>query len=118
MFRGDVTPKDVRQHDMYLPWRGSHLVMSEVGSKTMLVHSATVFSSAAALVAPTSGAYAWSMKCTRGYGTRLVWNSLRSTLSAPSKRSDAVSDEVTCAMRRLRLAYDGESSSRVVLAMS
>merc|ERR1719230_438007 len=33
------------------------------------------------------------MKWMRGYGTRLVWNSVMSTLSAPSKRSDAVSDE-------------------------
>ena len=31
----------------------------------------------------------------RGYGTKLVWNSLRSTLSDPSKRNDAVMDETT-----------------------
>ena len=31
----------------------------------------------------------------RGYGTRLVWNSLRSTLREPSKRSEAVIDETT-----------------------
>ena len=30
--------------------------------------------------------------------TRLVWNSVTSTFSAPSKRSDAVSDEMTCAI--------------------
>ena len=29
------------------------------------------------------------------YGTRLVWNSLRSTLSEPSKRSEAVMEETT-----------------------
>jgi hypothetical protein len=39
----------------------------------------------------------------RGYGTRLVWNSVMSTLSAPSKRSEAVSEEMHCATRRLRL---------------
>merc|ERR1719181_948143 len=33
------------------------------------------------------------MKWMRGYGTRLVWNSVMSTLSAPSKRSDAVGEE-------------------------
>lgn len=31
----------------------------------------------------------------RGYGTRLVWNSARSTLSEPSNRRDAVMDETT-----------------------
>ena len=31
----------------------------------------------------------------RGYGTKLVWNSVRSTLSAPSKRSEAVIEETT-----------------------
>ena len=29
------------------------------------------------------------MKWIRGYGTRLVWNSVISTFKAPSKRSDA-----------------------------
>ena len=43
----------------------------------------------------------------RGYGTRLVWNSVMSTLRAPSKRSDAVSDEATWAKRRLRLGRSG-----------
>ena len=43
------------------------------------------------------------MKWMRGYGTRLVWNSVMSTLSASSKRATAVSDEMTCPTRRLRL---------------
>lgn len=34
--------------------------------------------------------------------TRLVWNSVKSTLRAPSKRSDAVMDDTTCARRRFR----------------
>lgn len=34
-------------------------------------------------------------KCILGYGTKLVWNSLRSTLIAPSNLSDAVMDETT-----------------------
>ena len=54
---GTTSPRYMRQTAMYLPWRGSHLVMSEVGSKTMLVHSATVFSSAAAFVAVAAHAY-------------------------------------------------------------
>jgi hypothetical protein len=33
----------------------------------------------------------------------LVWNSVTSTFSAPSKRSDAVSDEMTCAISLFRL---------------
>ena len=39
----------------------------------------------------------------RGYGTRFVWNSVMSTLRAPSKRSDAVRDEITCARREVKL---------------
>merc|ERR1719261_664208 len=64
------------------------------------------------------GAYDESMKWMRGYGVRLVWNSVTSTLRAPSKRSEAVSDEITCAMRRLRLVYVGRSMSRLRRQMS
>merc|ERR1711898_66165 len=92
---------------MYLPWRGSHLVIMPEGSKTELVISAEM-----------TGAYDVSMKWMRGYGTRLVWNSVMSTLSAPSKRSDAVSDETTCANRRLRFVYVGRSMSRLRRQMS
>ena len=35
-----------------------------------------------------------SMKWMRGYGTRLVWNSVMSTFRAPSKRMEAVRDNV------------------------
>ena len=48
----------------------------------------------------------------------MVWNSVTSTLSAPSKRSDAVSDEMICATRRLRLVYVGRSTSRLRRQMS
>merc|ERR1719236_81137 len=41
-----------------------------------------------------------------------------STLRAPSKRSDAVSDEMTWATRRLRLVYVGRSMSRLRRQMS
>ena len=52
------------------------------------------------------------MKWMRGYGTRLVWNSVISTFKAPSNRSDAVKLEMICAMRRFRLVYVGRSMSR------
>merc|ERR1719473_1958019 len=52
------------------------------------------------------------MKWIRGYGTRLVWNSVMSTFSAPSKRSDAVSDEMHCATRRFKFVYVGRSMSK------
>merc|ERR1719428_2797191 len=58
------------------------------------------------------------MKWMRGYGVRFVWNSVTSTFSAPSKRSEAVSDEITCAMRRFKLVYVGRSMSRLRRQMS
>ena len=36
------------------------------------------------------------MKWMRGYGTKFVWSSVTSTLRAPSKRRDAVKEEITC----------------------
>ena len=93
---------------MYLPWRGSHLAIMDAGSKAELVTSATESCSWYAFSAEMTGAYDESMKWMRGYGTRLVWNSVTSTLRAPSKRSEAVSDEMTCATRRLRFALDVE----------
>lgn len=48
----------------------------------------------------------------RGYGTRFVWNSFRSTLRAPSKRRDEVMDETTCAIKRLRCSKLGRGMSR------
>ena len=54
----------------------------------------------------------------RGNGTKLVWNSFKSTLSEPSKRRDAVIDETTCAMRRLRFVNDGELMFKRFLQMS
>ena len=90
------------QHAMYLPWRGSHFTMQHAGSNTELVISATLSCSWYAFSALITGAYDVSMKWMRGYGTRFVWNSVMSTLRAPSKRSDAVSDEIHCATKRFR----------------
>jgi hypothetical protein len=100
---GTTSPLYMRQHAIYFPWRGSHLAIMAAGSKHELVISATDSCSCYAFSAEITGAYELSMKWMRGYGTRLVWNSVMSTLSAPSKRSDAVSEEMTCASSLLRL---------------
>ena len=39
--------------------------------------------------------------------TTRTWNSVMSTLRAPSKRSDAVSDEITWAIKRFKFVYVG-----------
>jgi hypothetical protein len=64
--------------------------------------SATDICSWYAYSAAITGANEHSGNEMRGYGTRLVWNSVRSTFSWPSKRSEAVMDEMHCAMRRFR----------------
>ena len=110
---GTTSPRYMRQTAMYLPWRGSTLQSMDAGSKAELVISATESCSWYAFSAEMIGPKADTTQWMRGYGTRLVWNSVMSTLSAPSKRSDAVSDEHTCAMRRLRLVYVGRSMSRL-----
>lgn len=45
-----------------------------------------------------------------GYGTKLVWNSCRSTFIAPSNLNDAVIAETTCASRRFKFVKFGLSS--------
>lgn len=45
---------------------------------------------------------------TTTYGTKLVWNSLRSTLRDPSNRSEAVMEETTWAISRFKLVNEGE----------
>ena len=88
---------------MYLPWRGSHLTIMFAGSKSEFVISATESCSWYAFSAEMTGAYEQIGKWIRAYGTRFVWNSVKSTLSAPSKRRDAVRDETTWPMSLLRL---------------
>jgi hypothetical protein len=41
------------------------------------------------------------------HGTRLVWNSFKSTLREPSKRSEAVMDETTCAINLFKFVKLG-----------
>ena len=77
--------------------------LTEAGSKAELVSSATESCSWYAFSAEMTGAYEVMQKWMRGYGIKLVWNSVTSTFRAPSKRSEAVSDEMVCETRRLRL---------------
>merc|ERR1719171_2659825 len=81
---GTTSPRYMRQTAMYLPWRGSTLQSMDAGSKAELVISATESCSWYAFSAEMTGAKAATTKWMRGYGTRLVWNSVTSTLSAPS----------------------------------
>merc|ERR1719408_851389 len=58
------------------------------------------------------------MKWMRGNGTKFVWNSVMSTLRAPSKRREAVRDEITWPRRRFKFVYVGRSMSRLRRQMS
>mmetsp|Transcript_152351 Transcript_152351/g.369996 ORF Transcript_152351/g.369996 Transcript_152351/m.369996 type:complete len:204 (+) Transcript_152351:697-1308(+) len=110
---GTTSPRYIRQQAMYLPWRGSHLTIMFAGSNTPFVIDAMFKSSWYAFSAGITGAYEHSGKWMRGYGTRFVWNSVRSTFSWPSNRNEAVIEEMHCAMRRFRLVYVGRSMSRL-----
>ena len=52
------------------------------------------------------------------YGTRLVWNSFKSTFKEPSKRSEAVIDETTCAIKRFKFVKWGEEMPSLFLQIS
>ena len=49
------------------------------------------------------------------HGTKLVWNSFRSTFKEPSNRREAVIEETTCAIRRFRLTKLGCETPRFFL---
>ena len=49
------------------------------------------------------------MKCLFLNGTRLVWYSLMSMLKSLERRSEIVSEEITCAIMRFKLPYVGRS---------
>ena len=53
---GTTSPRYMRQQAMYLPWRGSHLVIMPAGSKTEFVISATESCSWYAFSAEMTGA--------------------------------------------------------------
>ncbi|KAF0755455.1 putative secreted protein [Aphis craccivora] len=115
---GTTSPRYSMQQAMYLPCRGSHLTIWLAGSKHAFVISATDSCSWYAFSADMTGAYVASGKWMRGYGTRFVWNSVRSTFSAPSNRSDAVMDDTICPISRFRFVYVGRSMSRFRRQMS
>jgi hypothetical protein len=52
------------------------------------------------------------------HGTRLVWNSLRSTFREPSNRRDAVIEDTTWAISLFKLGKLGETTPRFFLQMS
>lgn len=52
------------------------------------------------------------------YGTRLVWNSFKSTFRDPSKRKDAVIEETTCAISLFKLVNPGDEMPKFFLQMS
>eukprot|EP00961_Rhodomonas_salina_P067415 905370-Rhodomonas_salina.2 len=62
---GTTSPRYMRQHAMYLPWRGSHLVIIEAGSKVALVISATDSCSWYAFSAEMIGAYEGAVEAER-----------------------------------------------------
>merc|ERR1711977_487455 len=92
---GTTSPRYSRQHDMNLPLRGSHLTIWFCGSNAASVISCTLWRSRRAFSLETMGAKELSMKWIRGYGPRLVWNSLMSTFSCPENRIEAVIEEMT-----------------------
>jgi hypothetical protein len=77
---GTTSPRYIRTHAMYFPWRGSHLTIMVDGSNTALVISLTLNCSWYAFSAAMIGAYEQSGKLIRGYGTKLVWKAVMSTL--------------------------------------
>lgn len=70
------------------------------------------------LVGREKGANDATGKWIRGKGTRLVWNSFRSTFREPSKRRDAVMEETTWAIMRFRFVKLGCATLSLVLQMS
>lgn len=48
------------------------------------------------------GAYVTNGKCILGYGTKLVWNSVKSTFRAPSNRREAVIEDTIWPISRFR----------------
>merc|ERR1719203_1518607 len=100
---GTTSPRYIMQHAIYFPCLGSHFTIWFAGSNTEFVISATESCSWYAISAEMTGAKAHSGKWILGYGTKLVWNSVRSTFSAPSNRREAVTDEMHWANSRLRL---------------
>merc|ERR1712184_162627 len=90
---GTTSPRKRRHEARY--WesgpRGSHLIMKLDGSKAAAVICGGVCCSWPVLPLEMTGAYACIMKWRRGYGTRFVWNSLRSRLRLQMSYSASLS---------------------------
>lgn len=83
-FLGFTSPRYNIQHDMYFPCFGSHFTIWFCGSKTAFVISCVSSPEWWALFTDKIGAKLANGKWIRGYGTRLVWNSFKSTFSSPT----------------------------------
>merc|ERR1712087_601641 len=59
---GVTSPRYITQQDIYFPCRGSHLVIIDSGSNSVLVISWTDIFSCSTFDAGTKGAYDWSIK--------------------------------------------------------
>ena len=57
-------------------------------------------------------------KGTAAHGTKLVWNSFKSTFKEPSNRSEAVIDETTWAISLFKFVRPGEEILRFFLQIS
>merc|ERR1711937_270418 len=90
---GTTSPRNRRHEARYCDSgpRGSHLIMKLAGSKAAAVICGVVCCSWPVLPLEMTGAYACIMKWRRGYGTRFVWNSLRSTLRLQMSYSASLS---------------------------
>merc|ERR1712110_1089 len=115
---GTTSPRYIKQHAMYLPWRGSHLTIWLAGSKTELVISATESCSWYAISAEMIGAKEHRGEWIRGNGTKFVWKEVKSTFKAPSNRREAVTLEMHWASNLLRLVYVGLSIPRFLRQIS
>ncbi len=58
-----------------------------------------------AISADITDANAHNGKYIRGYSTKLVWNSVKSTFNAPSNLNDAVTDDRPCANNGFTFVY-------------
>ena len=100
---GTTSPRYIKQQAIYFPCLGSHFAIMLEGSNTAFVISGTDSCSWYAFAAEITGAYEESMKWIRGYGTRLVWNSVTSTLMAPSNLKEVVKEDIIWEISRFKL---------------
>jgi hypothetical protein len=115
---GTTSPLYIMQQAIYFPFLGLQPTIMFPGSKAVEVSSYVVKVSWNAFSEEINGEYEQTGKWTLGYGTRLVWNSVRSQFSDPSNLSDAVIEEMHCAMSLFKLVNFGLSTSMFLIAIS